>query len=67
LRRGQNPLLIHSSVVQRINASEIITIKTEPAAKKYRPINLIESIPEAASLELSDDFVELTLPNTWGI
>jgi uncharacterized protein (DUF2235 family) len=67
LRQGHNPLLIHSSVLDRMYASEVVTITTarsfnKYSKAKYRPINLFESIPNMDSLELSDDFVEPTLP-----
>jgi hypothetical protein len=68
-RRGQNPLLVHSSVLERIKADEVVTITKERSIKiyskeKYRPANLLESIPNIENLEFPDDIVELTQPNT---
>ena len=64
--RGQNPLLVHQGVLDRMNAGYVETITTpnseeEYPKKEYRPENLLESLPEADPRGLTDDSIEQTL------
>lgn len=65
--RGQNPLLVHQSVLDRMNEAGVETITTPNSKEefpkgKYRPENLFKSLPEADTQGLSSSSVEQTLP-----
>jgi len=65
--RGENPLLVHQSVLDRMQAGPVETITTpnpeeEYSKKDYRPENLREILPYADPLRLLQGGIEQTLP-----
>lgn len=65
--RGQNPLLVHQSVLDRMNGGDVETItKPNPEEnhpkKAYRPENLFESLSWVDATGLGEGNIEQTLP-----
>ena len=62
---GQNPLLVHQSVLERMCGGRVETITTSDPwqyypKKTYRPENLLESLPEANPRYLTGPIIEQT-------
>jgi uncharacterized protein (DUF2235 family) len=63
--RGRNPLLVHQSVLDRMNGGYVETITTpnsgeEYPKKEYRPENLLDGLPEADLRCLTEGSIEQT-------
>lgn len=63
--RGDNPLLVHQSVLERMKGGEVETITTSNPRKEYpknayRPENLLESLPQAGTDSLAAGYIEQT-------